>query len=220
MNEKADLNFGAIHGLLKKSPMFLYIAAVHVLCLTLYILIPFSDKPVIFYVTLRRSLAHFSCLTYEKTLVLIGTIPLLVMRFTSRLVNIQIPFTLKMEAARSCELLVELHASYTLHSVTTRQNTVFFRVWLDRFFLEYFPFHSTNTPNAYTSVTGLHPKSPVMLHDNLQNLTKLSFLLLQSRDKSYCIGKGIRVFTPLQLQKHTDLRAHEFAHSPLLVASA
>jgi hypothetical protein len=48
------------------------------------------------------------------------------MRFTSQLVNTQIPFTLKMEAARSGELLVELDASYTLHSVTTRQNTVLF----------------------------------------------------------------------------------------------
>jgi hypothetical protein len=79
--------------------MVLYKAAVHILCLTFYILIPLSDKPVIFYVTLSGYFVHFSCLTYEKTVVLIGTISLLVMRFASQLVKIQIPFTLKMEVA-------------------------------------------------------------------------------------------------------------------------
>lgn len=128
---------------IKESPKFLYIAAVHILCIKVYILVPFSDKPVIFYITLRGSFAHSSCLTYEKTVVLVGTISLLLMRFASQLVKIQIPFTLKMEAASSCELLEELHAFYPLHSVTTRQNAFLFPRMTGQVFLRmlHFSFH-------------------------------------------------------------------------------
>jgi hypothetical protein len=48
------------------------------------------------------------------------------MRFAPQLVKKQIYFALKMKAANSCELLVELHVSYPLHNITTRQNTVLF----------------------------------------------------------------------------------------------
>jgi len=44
-------------------------------------------------------------------------------------------------------------------------------------------------------------------------LTNLKSLLLQSRDCSCYVSTPILAPPPLLLQKHTDLRAHEFAHS-------
>jgi hypothetical protein len=44
-------------------------------------------------------------------------------------------------------------------------------------------------------------------------LTNLTALLPQSRDCSYCISRPILAPPQLWQQKHTDLRAHEFAHS-------
>jgi hypothetical protein len=75
--------------------------------------------------------------------IFIGKIPLLVMRFASELVKIQISFTLKIEAASACELLVELNGSYPLHSITTRQNTVHFPRMTGQVFLTilHFSFH-------------------------------------------------------------------------------
>ena len=46
------------------------------------------------------------------------------------------------------------------------------------------------------------------------SLTNLTALLFQSRDCSYYVSRRILALPPLWLQKHTYLRAHEFAHSP------
>jgi hypothetical protein len=44
------------------------------------------------------------------------------------------------------------------------------------------------------------------------SLTELTPLLPQSRDCSCYVSRQILAPAPLWLQKHTDLRAHEFAH--------
>jgi hypothetical protein len=46
------------------------------------------------------------------------------------------------------------------------------------------------------------------------SLTNLTALLPQSHDRSCHVSRPILAPPPLWLQKHTDLRAHEFAHSP------
>jgi hypothetical protein len=46
------------------------------------------------------------------------------------------------------------------------------------------------------------------------SLTNLTALLPQSHDCSCYVGIPILAPPPLWLQKHTDLRAHDFAHSP------
>ena len=46
------------------------------------------------------------------------------------------------------------------------------------------------------------------------SLTNLTSLLPQSRDISCYVSRPILAPPPLWLQKHADLRAHDFAHSP------
>ena len=46
------------------------------------------------------------------------------------------------------------------------------------------------------------------------SLTNLTALLPQSRDSSCYVSRPILAPPPLWLQKHTDLRAHDFAHCP------
>ena len=46
------------------------------------------------------------------------------------------------------------------------------------------------------------------------SLTKLAVHLFLSHDCSYYLSRQILAFSPLRLQKHTDLRAHDFVHSP------
>ena len=47
-----------------------------------------------------------------------------------------------------------------------------------------------------------------------QNSQQLRFLLPQSRDSSCYVSRPILTIPPLLLHKHTDQRAHDFAHSP------
>ena len=57
-------------------------------------------------------------------------------------------------------------------------------------------------------------KVPVILNYNLQSESHNSTdFLPQSRDSSWYISRPILAPPPLWLQKHTDLRAHEFAQS-------
>jgi hypothetical protein len=66
-------------------------------------------------------------------------------------------------------------------------------------------------------IPGLHPQSPHLLHDNLQRKSHKPFgLLLRSRYCSYYVSRQILAPLSLWLQKHTDLRAHDFAPSPCL----
>ena len=64
--------------------------------------------------------------------------------------------------------------------------------------------------------TELHPRSPC--HFARQPSARVSQTLqplpLQSRDTSCYVSRPIPAPPPLWLQKHTDLRAHNFAHSP------
>ena len=46
------------------------------------------------------------------------------------------------------------------------------------------------------------------------SLTNIMALLSQSRDCSWYVSRPIPTPRPLLLQKHADLRAHDFAHSP------
>jgi len=46
------------------------------------------------------------------------------------------------------------------------------------------------------------------------NLAHPTTLLPKPRDSSHYISRPIPAPPPLWLQKHTDLRAHDFAHSP------
>jgi len=46
------------------------------------------------------------------------------------------------------------------------------------------------------------------------SLTSLTALLLQPRDCRYYVITRILAHPPLWLQKHADLCAHDFAHSP------
>jgi len=46
------------------------------------------------------------------------------------------------------------------------------------------------------------------------SLTNLTALLPESQDCSYYVSRRILAYEPLRLQKHTDLRAHDFALSP------
>jgi len=46
------------------------------------------------------------------------------------------------------------------------------------------------------------------------SLTNPTAVLPQSRDCSCYVSRPILAYPPLWLQKHTDLRAHYFAHSP------
>jgi hypothetical protein len=46
------------------------------------------------------------------------------------------------------------------------------------------------------------------------NLANLTVLLLQSHDRSCDVSRPILAPPPLRLQKHTDLREHDFVHSP------
>jgi len=48
------------------------------------------------------------------------------------------------------------------------------------------------------------------------SLTNLTALPPKSDDCSCCVGTGTLVLPPLWLQKHTDLRAHDLAHSAAL----
>ena len=48
------------------------------------------------------------------------------------------------------------------------------------------------------------------------SLINISLLLLQSYDFCYCASRRILVHPPLRLQKHTDLPARGFEHSPEL----
>jgi hypothetical protein len=55
----------------------------------------------------------------------------------------------------------------------------------------------------------------VILHDNLQReYHKFHGPLAQSRDYSCYVSRPIVAPPPLLSQKHADLRAHKFAHSP------
>ena len=59
---------------------------------------------------------------------------------------------------------------------------------------------STKTPSFYTTTFSA-------------SLTNLTALLPQSRDTSCYVSRPILAPPPLWVQKHTDLRAHDFAHS-------
>jgi hypothetical protein len=74
--------------------------------------------------------------------------------------------------------------------------------------------HGTRTKSW--SIAGLHPQSPHHLHMTTfsVSLTNLTAPLPQSRDYSCYVSRRILASPPLWLQKHTDLRAHDFAHYP------
>jgi hypothetical protein len=107
VNEKVELIEGAVHCLVLESPVPLYIAAVHIPCLTFYILIPFSDETCHFvYDKTRRAVKPFILFNRrQETVVLISTFSFFF--FASQFVRIQIRSTLKMETASCSELLVE-----------------------------------------------------------------------------------------------------------------
>jgi hypothetical protein len=64
-------------------------------------------------------------------------------------------------------------------------------------------------------ITGLHPQSPRQFacQTSSASLASPTPLLPQSRDNSCYVSRPILTPLPLWLQKHIDLRAHEFAHS-------
>jgi hypothetical protein len=62
------------------------------------------------------------------------------------------------------------------------------------------------------SIAGLHPQSP--RHFARQPSARVSQILPQSRDCSCYVSRPILAPPPLWLQIHTDLCAHDFAHSP------
>jgi hypothetical protein len=58
-------------------------------------------------------------------------------------------------------------------------------------------------------------KSPSFCMTNFTaSQTNLTGLLPQSHDCSCYVSRPVLAYPPLWLQKHTDLRAHNFAHSP------
>jgi hypothetical protein len=66
-----------------------------------------------------------------------------------------------------------------------------------------------------TSCTITHTKSPsFFIRCFGASLTNLTPLLSQSRDSSCYVSRTILAPPPLWRQQHTDLRAHDFAHSP------
>ena len=68
---------------------------------------------------------------------------------------------------------------------------------------------------AYSRITTT--KSPSFYMTTFgASLTNLTLLLCQSHDCSCYVSTPILAPRPLWLQKHTDLRAHEFAHAPNL----
>jgi hypothetical protein len=63
----------------------------------------------------------------------------------------------------------------------------------------------------------LHPQSPINLQDKFQcKFYNLTALPQKSSDCSRNAGSLIRAHPPLWLQRHTDLRAEDFAHSRYL----
>jgi hypothetical protein len=67
-----------------------------------------------------------------------------------------------------------------------------------------------------TLTAGFHPQELQSFCTKIfsASLTNLTALLLWSHDYSYYVSRPIPAPTALWLQKHTDLRAHDFAHSP------
>jgi hypothetical protein len=64
----------------------------------------------------------------------------------------------------------------------------------------------------YSRIT--YTKSPSLCMTTFSaSLTNLTALLPKSHDCSCYVSRRIRASSPLWLQKHTDLRAHDFAHS-------
>jgi len=60
----------------------------------------------------------------------------------------------------------------------------------------------------------IHETPSTFIKTSCTILTNLTVLLPQSRDCSCYVGRPILASPPLWLHKHTDLRAHDFAHSP------
>jgi hypothetical protein len=72
-------------------------------------------------------------------------------------------------------------------------------------------------PNFCPVIIRLRPQSPRHFALKLSAcLTKLTSLLSQSHACSSITSRRIQAPPPLSLQKHTDLRAYNFAHSPCL----
>ena len=67
-------------------------------------------------------------------------------------------------------------------------------------------------------IAGLHPQSFPSYYVTTfgASLAKLTVLLPQPRDVSYYVTRPILTSTGLVPQKQTDLRAHDFAHSPVM----
>jgi hypothetical protein len=66
--------------------------------------------------------------------------------------------------------------------------------------------------SMYRAITST--KSPSFSMTTLSaSLTNLMTLLPPSHDRSYYVSRPILAPTPLWLQKHTDIRGHEFAQS-------
>ena len=67
--------------------------------------------------------------------------------------------------------------------------------------------------NAYNRI--ISTKSPSYCMTTFSaTLTNLAVLLLLSRESSCYVNRPIRAPPPLWLQKHSDLRAQDFAHPP------
>jgi hypothetical protein len=73
--------------------------------------------------------------------------------------------------------------------------------------------HAAPTAAMYSRITSTKSLSfsITIFSASLTNLTALPH---QSHDCSYYVSRRILAPPPLWLQKHTDLRAHDFAHSP------
>jgi hypothetical protein len=66
------------------------------------------------------------------------------------------------------------------------------------------------------SIAGLHPQKPLSLSMTTFSVrfTNLTALLQQLQDGCYCVSRRKLAPAPLWVHKQTDLRAHDFAHSP------